>query len=299
LAHTPELDGGRILVAEDDRFYRQILAKRLRAAGHHVVLTSNGEEAWEQVQLESPEVLLTDWMMPRKDGQELCRLVKAEPSLRSVYCILLTAKDRVEDKVSALDGGADDYLLKPCDDNELLARVRTGLRVHRMHARLEEVSVTDALTGLRNRRYFDQRLDEEVSRSRRYGTPLSLVMIDLDNFKHVNDRHGHPVGDAVLAAVGRLLTERVRAGEIAARYGGDEFAVLLPNTEREGAESFASSVESELSGLHDRIAHAGLETFGGSAGCATLESGGDARALLEAADKALYERKQARKVESH
>ena len=129
------------MVAEDDRFYRQILAKRLKAAGHRVTLTSNGLEAWEAIQADAPELLLTDWMMPLLDGYELCRKVKDEPSCKAVYCILLTAKGGVQDKIAALDVGADDYLIKPCDDGELLARVRTGLRVHRLCARLAEVSL--------------------------------------------------------------------------------------------------------------------------------------------------------------
>ena len=282
-------------MAEDDRFYRQILAKRLRAAGHDVTLVANGAEAWEILQAEPPEVLLTDWMMPRRDGAELCRMVKADPSLRAVYCILLTAKDRVDDKVAALDGGADDYLLKPCDDNELLARVRTGLRVHRLYARLEEVSVTDGLTGLRNRRYFDQRLEEEVSRARRYGTPLCLVMVDLDRFKSINDEHGHPAGDEVLRAVGKLLLERCRAGEVASRYGGDEFAVLLPNTTLPGARAFARSLEEGLEALHERLADPERLRVAGSAGCAILGPGEEARGLVQAADRALYARKQQRR----
>lgn len=288
---------GRILVAEDDRFYRQILGKRLRGVGYDVFLTANGEEAWQALHEHAVELLLTDWMMPRLDGYELCRRVKRDPGLDKVYCILLTAKDRVDDKVSALDGGADDYLLKPCDDSELLARVRTGLRVHRLYARLEEVSVTDSLTGVGNRRFFDRRLREEVSRCRRYGTPLSLVLIDLDHFKDINDRHGHPVGDDVLVHVGAALRERVRSGELVARIGGDEFAVLMPNTDLDGARAFAEWVEEALTKLPLAMAElVGLEVAG-SAGCAELLEDGSDHDLLKTADAALYERKKQRQRE--
>ena len=294
----PPSSGGHIVVAEDDRFYRQILAKRLKAAGHRVTLTSNGQEAWEAIQADAPELLLTDWMMPLLDGYELCRKVKDEPSCKAVYCILLTAKGGVQDKIAALDVGADDYLIKPCDDGELLARVRTGLRVHRLCARLEEVSITDPLTGLRNRRYLDQRLDEEISRCRRYRTPLSLVLVDLDHFKEVNDRYGHPVGDEILSAVGTVLAERTRLGEVAARIGGDEFAVLLPNTSLEGARAFARNIENALPEVRGRLdvsEEMDLEVAG-SAGAAQLMEGKGASDLVKAADDALYVRKQERRA---
>ena len=285
---------GHILVAEDDRFFRKILAKRLKAAGHRVTLTSNGRAAWEVIQACTPELLLTDWMMPHMDGYELCRRVKAEPAYSAVYCILLTAKDAIVDKINALDIGADDYLIKPCDDGELLARVRTGLRVHRLCARLEEVSVTDPLTGLRNRRYLDQRLDEEISRCRRYRTPLSLVMIDPDHFKAVNDQFGHPIGDTILSAVGNVLSERVRLGEVAARIGGDEFAVLLPNTNLAGARAFADWVEEALLELADDLEECDDLVVAGSAGVAQLEADWKSTDLIKAADAALYGRKQER-----
>jgi len=290
----PIIKGGHILVAEDDRFFRQILAKRLKAAGHRVTLTSDGQEAWEAIQDSPPEVLLTDWMMPHIDGSELCGRIKSEPAYKAVYCILLSAKGGVSDKISALDMGADDYLIKPCDDGELLARVRTGLRVHRLCARLEEVSVTDPLTGLRNRRYLDQRLDEEISRCRRYRNPLSLVMIDLDLFKAVNDKFGHPVGDKILAEVGKLLSQRVRLGEVAARIGGDEFAVLLPNTDFDGASAFAQWADEAMRDLASTVKECPGLVVAGSAGVAQLQSGWSSDDLIKAADKSLYEQKQAR-----
>lgn len=289
--------GGHILVAEDDRFFRKILAKRLKAAGHRVTLTCDGQEAWEAIQSSTPELLLTDWMMPHMNGYELCGRIKAEPAYKAVYCILLTAKDAVVDKISALDMGADDYLIKPCDDGELLARVRTGLRVHRLCARLEEVSVTDPLTGVFNRRYLDQRLEEEISRGRRHHTPLSLVMIDLDHFKAVNDQFGHPIGDTILSAVGRVLSQRVRLGEVAARIGGDEFAVLLPNTDLKGARAFADWVEEALYELADDLEECEDIVVAGSAGVAQLEADWKSTDLIKAADAALYERKQERHKE--
>ncbi|MHC4339048.1 MAG: GGDEF domain-containing response regulator [Planctomycetota bacterium] len=288
--------GGHVLVAEDDRFYRRILAKRLEAEGHRVTLTANGGEAWEAIRLDRPNLLLSDWMMPLVDGYELCRRVKSDPKLRSIYCILLTAKDQTEDKVSALDLGADEYVVKPCDERELMAHVRRGLRTQRRTQRLEEQSITDPLTQLRNRRCLDQRMAEEVSRSRRSGTPLSLVYIDLDHFKRVNDRFGHLIGDEVLTLVGKTLHERVRLGEVAARIGGDEFAVLLPDTKEKGARAFAAWVERAIAALRlDRHGCADL-ALGCSTGCAELEAVGDSASLMRAADDALYRRKRERRV---
>lgn len=287
---------GRVLVAEDDRFYRQILAKRLRAAGHTVSLTENGLEAWSSLLADPPEVLLSDWMMPALDGFELCRRVKQDPVRKAVYVILLTAKDRTADKVAALDTGADDYLVKPCEDSELLARIRAGLRVHRMQIRLRESSETDALTGLRNRRYFDQWLGEEVVRSRRYHTPLCLILVDLDGFKEVNDRFGHPAGDRVLVEVGQVLRERIRGSDVAARIGGDEFAVLLPNTPLEGAQRLAAEVEEGLARIEVCLGDAMAVHTSGSAGCAELGQEMDAASLLRAADESLYARKQQRRA---
>ena len=288
---------GRVLVAEDDRFYRRILQKRLEAAGHQVTVTTNGAEAWEVVQHEPPEVLLSDWMMPQMDGYELCRNVKDSVKLQAVYCVLLTAKDRVEDKVAALDGGADDYLLKPCDDNELLARVRTGLRVSRLYARLEEASRRDGLTQLYNRRSFDERLFEEIARSRRHGTPLSLVMIDLDHFKAVNDNFGHVVGDEVLVDVASRIDLRVRAGEVAVRFGGDEFAVILPNAGVESARVLARDLEECIGGIELPRDDVFPYRVSASAGAAELRRGFGSKELIRAADLALYDRKAERRDE--
>jgi diguanylate cyclase (GGDEF)-like protein len=289
--------GGRVLVAEDDRFYRRILEKRLEAAGHEVVVTTNGAEAWELVQEDPPEVLLSDWMMPRMDGFELCRHVKDQESLQTVYCVLLTAKDRVDDKVSALDGGADDYLVKPCEDKELLARVRTGLRVSRLYARLEEASRRDGLTGLYNRRSFDERLYEEIARAQRYGSELSLVMVDLNHFKAVNDNFGHVVGDEVLIDIAKRLDVRVRAGEVAVRFGGDEFAIILPNTGREGAEVLARDIEACIGKSKLPRDDVFPHRVSASAGAAELKRGFGPKELIRAADLALYARKKDRKAE--
>ncbi|MHC4938360.1 MAG: diguanylate cyclase [Planctomycetota bacterium] len=288
--------GGRVLVAEDDRFYRRILEKRLQTAGHEVIVTADGAEAWQIIAEQPPALLLIDWMMPKMDGYELCRQVKDVTHLQSVYCVLLTAKDRVEDKVTALDGGADDYLVKPCEEKELLARVRTGLRVSRLYHRLEEASRRDGLTGLYNRRSFDERLFEEIARSQRYNTPLSLIMIDMDHFKAVNDNFGHVVGDEVLVEVAKRIDVRVRAGEVAVRFGGDEFAIILPNTSVEGAEVLARDVEQLIARVDLPRTDVFPHRVSASAGAAEIKRGFGPKELIRAADIELYARKKERKV---
>ncbi|MFQ5843568.1 MAG: PleD family two-component system response regulator, partial [Planctomycetota bacterium] len=174
---------GRVLVVEDDPACREELTRRLREAGHEVAVARDGQEAWSKLHHSQPELVVSDWMMPHLTGMELCRRIKGDSRLGSIYFLLLTAKDHVESEVSALDGGADDHLGKGCPPAELLARVRTGLRMHRRQARLEEDTFTDPSTGLRNQRYFDQRLQQEVALGRRHGTPLSLLLVDLDRVR--------------------------------------------------------------------------------------------------------------------
>jgi diguanylate cyclase (GGDEF)-like protein len=286
---------GRILVVDDDAAYRRLLFERLLEAGHDVFVEKDGASALKRLDDDPPELIVCDWMMPGMDGFEVCRLVKQDPATESIYFILFTSNDSIEDKVSALDMGADDYLVKGCSYNELAARVRTGLRIHRLHRHLEEVSYTDALTGLRNRRYYDQRLQEEVARCRRHYTPMSLVLIDLDRFKEINDQYGHPTGDRVLETVAAALCKRVRTSEVACRIGGDEFAIILANTAGEGARVLARALEDLLSGLSVQV-EGGVELrISGSAGWAELGPGMDAEAVFRATDETLYARKDERR----
>jgi two-component system chemotaxis response regulator CheY len=292
-------DAARVLVVEDEALHRQTLEETLRAAGYLVETASDGQEGLEKVRSTRPDVLVTDWIMPRLDGVSLCRLVKANEALRSTYVVILSSRGESAEKVTGLDFGADDYLVKPVDANELLARVRAGLRLQRALAELaaknellERLALTDPLTQLANRRAFEESLRAEASRTFRHCQPLSLLYLDLDRFKEVNDRHGHAAGDEVLSGFADLLRKAARRGDVVARIGGEEFAVLLPHTDREqacrAAERIRKATEATPLGVR-RVAvtvSIGVGVFAGS----SLE---EIPAFVADADGALYRAKAA------
>ncbi len=200
-------------------------------------------------------LLISDWMMPNLDGLELCRRIRTDRIGRYIYIILLTSLDRREDRVKGLRTGADDFLTKPPDPDELTVRLEVAgriLAVHdqleRQNARLAELASTDELTGVKNRRRFREDLELLFAQARRQGTPLSLILLDIDHFKEYNDSFGHPAGDEVLKAFGATLRETVRGHDVVARYGGEEFVVLLPATAADEAVDVAERLRSAIAG---------------------------------------------------
>lgn len=218
----------RLLIVDDDPLARALLRKPLTKQGYAIEEAENGEEALACAMRELPEIILSDWMMPIMDGLTLCQRVKAEPVLNPCYFILLTAKQDLEDKVFGLDSGVDDYLVKPADTMEIEARVRAGIRIVDRMRQFSEISRTDQLTGLRNRRAFDEMIERERAVSDRSGQPFSLIMLDLDRFKRLNDTHGHQAGDGALKAIAAFLQHVRRLTDTVFRVGGDEFAIILP-----------------------------------------------------------------------
>src|SRR5205823_13333933 len=183
------------------------------------------------------------------DGVVLCHQLKANPDLRSRYIIMLTGEDEAEDKILGFDLGADDYITKPFQPAELLARIRAAKRIIDLqkelvesNRRLELLSITDGLTKLHNHRHFQDELARAFEESQRYNRPLSLAIVDLDFFKKVNDTYGHAVGDEVLKAVSRIFQESIRSTDLAARYGGEEFTVMMPEAEIDDALAFAEKI---------------------------------------------------------
>ena len=238
-----------VLIAEDDRMTRQAVSKVLTDHGLKVEAVEDGQQALDRVRKGGVDLLLLDIIMPKLSGIECCRIVKSVSEDRFMPVILLTSKNDIESRIEGLRIGADDYLGKPFDERELLARVDNMLRIKRAHddvleskKRLEQLAIQDELTGVYNYRYLHTRLAEEFKRAQRYRYPLACAMIDIDHFKQFNDDFGHDVGDIVLREVAARIGTAVREVDVVARYGGEEFLLVLPNTHFAGALTVADRV---------------------------------------------------------
>jgi diguanylate cyclase (GGDEF)-like protein len=231
-----------VCVIEDDADERQALVQRLIADRLSVVEAAGGEEGLEQVRRCRPRVVITGLQMPGLDGAEVCRHIRDDFSLDGTYVIIITRSQSREIRHNLLNAGADNFLTKPYDYAELLARLHNGLRVGQLHERLRRAALTDGLTNLWNHVHFRDLLDREFSRTRRYGGEVSLVMLDLDHFKAVNDTYGHEVGNRVLQITARYLERMVRDTDIVARYGGEEFAIICPHTNLDEATQLAERI---------------------------------------------------------
>lgn len=246
-----------ILVVDDDIVSRTVVEKHLNKAGFNVCCAANGKEALARLDERFFPIVLTDWMMPEISGPELCRLIRERKTKSYIFIILITARDSKTDIVSGLESGADDYLTKPIHPAELVARINTGIRILRLEQSLknanEEIrilSITDALTGCYNRAYMGQRFPQEINRAQRYNHALSVVLVDIDFFKKINDAHGHQAGDRVLKAFGTCIMGQLRDRvDWVARYGGEEFLIILPETGYTGAASVAERLRRSVANL--------------------------------------------------
>jgi two-component system chemotaxis response regulator CheY len=282
----------KILIAEDQAPTALFLRRILERSGHEVTVATDGEAAWQQVQDGDAPLLISDWVMPGIDGPELCRRIRTMDRPGYLYVILLTSRDRHVDKLEGLRAGADDFLVKPPDPDELAVRLEVAERiiaVHerlaRQHALLAELATIDELTGVRNRRQFREDLEMHTSMAIRTGLPLSLIMLDVDHFKQYNDSYGHRAGDELLQTLAALLRASVREHDLLARYGGEEFAIVLPSTGADPARLVAERLRATLAGhpwpLRPVTASFGVAT-------ATPRSLGAAATLVDQADQALY-----------
>jgi len=298
----------RILVVDDSRTQLEWLVQVLLREGYDVVSAATGRDAIVKTRTLAPDLVLLDMILPDMDGLEVLRLVKARPDDPFLPVIILSVKSDVASKVEGLRIGADDFLAKPFAEAEILARCDAMLRIKSLQDQLratrrslEEQSVTDSLTGLKNRRFFDERLPEEFRRAQRYSDPVSLMMIDLDHFKEVNDRYGHQMGDVVLRDAAAVIRNSVREPDICARYGGEEFAVILPKTHLGGTLTVAERV---WRGLKDKVYRQEVPAVGqasvaevrvtASLGLAFFPSKDivSAELLVKFADEALYQAKR-------
>lgn len=289
-----------ILIAEDDFTSRNMLAAVLKKTGYEVVETTNGNDAWETMQhIDAPKLVILDWIMPQRDGLEVCRLIRSLETDYPPYIIMLTSKDKKVDIVVGLEAGADDYLAKPYDPGELCARVDVGRRMVEMQAslleardRLTHQATHDPLTGILNRRAILDALDKELHRAKRNGKMLGIGICDLDHFKQFNDQYGHQVGDEVLIGFTGILKDSLRQYDIIGRYGGEEFVVITPDY-----------TEPKIQQVYERlcrnVAQSAIHTSAGnlsvtvSIGVFTGNTDDSAAFLLNEADAALYQAKNA------
>jgi two-component system cell cycle response regulator len=292
----------RILIADDELMSRKLLQKTLERAGYEVTAVENGRLAAEQLcPANGPRLALLDWVMPELDGPGVCREVRKRNDQSYVYMVLLTSKESKEDVVAGLESGADDYLTKPFDPEELKARLRTGLRILNLEDRLVEAreelrfkATHDGLTALWNRGMIMDLLGRELARSMREHFTTVILMCDLDHFKSVNDTYGHPVGDDVLRETAKRLVASVRSYDFVGRYGGEEFLVVLNNCDPAFALARAEEIRKAIA-LRPVPTSSGPVPITMSLGLLLSQEWGrrPVEELLHEADAALYAAKAA------
>ncbi len=221
----------KILLVEDSPVQRRRIARYLKEWNLDFTAVENGDDAWRVLQGEDPpSLVLLDWMLPGIDGIELCRRIRTLGANGTyIYTVMLTAKDKTRDLLTAMAAGADDYLAKPVDPSELRARIMVGRRIFDLQQSMKFAATHDFLTGLLNRAEILASLKRELSRNGRESKPLAIILADLDHFKQVNDSLGHAAGDCVLKEVAQRLQSDLRAYDLVGRYGGEEFLIMLPN----------------------------------------------------------------------
>ena len=292
---------GRVLIVDDARVVRAVVARCLGNAGYHTDQAGDGAEALRKLATESYDVVITDLRMPQLGGLELLASVKRlAPSVEVIILTGTHAQD-MSCAVKALRLGAHDYLTKPPSSaDEVVLTVQRAIEKKRLHEanlrlvhELESLSRTDALTGAGNRRAFDEALAQEVSRAKRHGQALGLVMLDIDHFKRVNDTHGHQGGDQVLHAVAVTLRATLREGDLLYRYGGEEFAVLLPYAPASGAMAAAERMLREIAARPIRVGNTDLRVTASAGVTSVTGADLDGSRLVSRADAALYEAKKA------
>ena len=286
-----------VLVIDDSQDIHDILAVRLQPEQVELHGAREATDGLARARALMPDLVLLDIDMPNMTGFEICQRLKADPTTAAVPIIFLTGAAEVHTKVQGFDLGAIDYVTKPFQAAELRARVRAALRTKRYHDLLATRAQIDGLTGLWNRAYFDRRLREEALAVARYERECSLVLLDLDHFKRLNDDHGHPFGDRVLQAVGEVLWAELRAVDAPCRYGGEELALVLTHTDLDGAMVVAERVRNAIAtiGLRHKGAPVRVTASAGvaAASLVTPRQTVTAELLVDLADQALYRAKRA------
>jgi two-component system cell cycle response regulator len=290
----------KILIVEDELIFRRMVKKYLLEAGHEIVEAEDGQAAWELFQRKPFHLVITDWMMPGLNGPQLVENIRTSGQKNYTYIIMLTAMDNMDNVVLGLESGADEYLTKPFNGRELIARVASGMRILKLEQQLmqarqqmETLAMHDSLTGLLNRRAIEKYAEAEFNMAVRKERALSIVMLDIDHFKNINDRFGHIFGDHTLQQVAKILTEDMRTYDRIGRWGGEEFILILSDTQLKDAVTAAERVRIRTAATQISLENG--ETFSIQislgAACTTGQFSSLAK-LIDAADQALYQAKQ-------
>jgi two-component system cell cycle response regulator len=285
-----------ILIAEDDIISSRALEKNLKDWGYKVIVTKNGNEAWEIIQKGGIRLAILDWSMPKMDGLELCHKIRNEyqPKVEKyMYIILLTGRDLEEDIITGLSAGADDYMTKPFSYMELKVRIQNGERINELQDIVLQKANTDSLTQLWNRKKILELLEEELNRNFRDNKPVGVMMLDIDNFKMINDTYGHLVGDKIIIEVASRLKKKMRSYDKIGRYGGDEFLLVFPGLSRDNAMIIAERLRKSVcaekvqtdAGALDTTVSLGVSIFDDS-------SRPSVKKVVEESDHALYMAKE-------
>jgi diguanylate cyclase (GGDEF)-like protein len=287
LTAPPRAEAGKVLIVDDSPSLAAFYAAHLSGAGFVTQTVTDPMKTLEALADTSPELILLDMNMPGASGQELARVIRQQDAYLSIPIVFLSAESDVGRQREAMSTGGDEFLQKPIEPEHLISAVRS--RVIRYRA-LRALMVRDSLTGLLNHTSFKERLRAEVARAKRLNKMLTVGMIDIDHFKHVNDSHGHPAGDRVIRNLSRLLKQRLRGADVIGRYGGEEFAIVLVDTAIEAAVGVVDHIRASFAALEQQARESVFRcTF--SAGLAQSPPRMDAESLIQAADVALYQAK--------
>lgn len=303
----------KLLIADDNRSIRLTLRRLVQKWGYDAIEAEDGRKAYELLTgAEPPRIAILDWIMPGMDGVAICRRLLEETSARLIYTILFTSKNQTDDLVFAFENGACDFLSKPVEPNELRSRIAVGRRlveaedklnkyaVHleelvelraRQLVEIERLARTDVLTGVSNRRHFFEMGESELQRAKRHQRSLSILVMDLDRFKEINDNFGHAVGDEALKILATTASNCLRTNDVFGRLGGDEFVALLPETDGPRAIETAERLIEEIRNISipvDGVSVGFTLSVGGATRCSQDES---LETLLQRADEALYQAK--------
>ena len=285
-----------VMIADDSLLIRAVVQAGLEAEGYQVIQAHDGQAALDQCRLGPPDVILLDVVMPGLDGYQVLAALKADKNLSHIPVVFLTGRTHMNDVVAGLRAGAHDYLKKPFEPEELLARVGSALHVKQLqdelrdrNEALDKISRTDTLTGIHNRRHVDDELTRRHADALRHRDPLSILLLDIDHFKHVNDTYGHPAGDQVLREFAGRLSAELRIGDTAGRWGGEEFLVILPRTDLPGATEVAERIRATTAATPITADQQQI-SITVSVGCATGRDESP-KHLLDRVDALLYQAK--------